>query len=70
MGNKSAADEANLTSLMNKLKATMDKKVLNRIEPDAEVLLEAEGYAFRPGPKIIINKEFIYIIIKYRTNRC
>lgn len=59
MGNKSAADEANLTSLMNKLKATMDKKVLNRIEPDAEVLLEAEGYAFRPGPKIIINKEFI-----------
>lgn len=37
----------------------MTKDVRNRIEPDVEALLEAEGYIFRPGLKIKANKEFI-----------
>lgn len=55
----SSVDVEFLESIMYKIKASMSKDVRNRIEPDAEVLLEAEGYVFRPGPRIKINKEYI-----------
>ena len=48
-----------LQNILFKIKSSMGKDVLNRIDADAEVLLEAEGYVFRPGPKIHIDKEFI-----------
>ena len=48
-----------LESVLNKVKVLMGKSNLNRIEPDAEVLMEAEGYALRPGPKMISNKQFL-----------
>lgn len=78
--NNSSVDVEFLESLMCKIKASMTKDVRNRIEPDAEALLEAEGYVFRPGPKIKANKEFILklrlailsclkIRIKYSSSR-
>lgn len=57
--NNSSADVEFLENLMCKIKSLMTKDVRNRIEPDAEALLEAEGYVFRPGPKIKANKEFV-----------
>ena len=48
-----------LESIMHKIKASMNKDAFTRMEPDAEMLLEAQGYVFRPGPKIKNNKEFI-----------
>ena len=48
-----------LESVLNKVKVLMGKSNLNRIELDAEVLMEAEGYALRPGPKMISNKQFL-----------
>lgn len=48
-----------LQNILFKIKSAMGKDVLNRIEPDAEVLLEAEGYVFHPGPKIQVEKEFV-----------
>ena len=52
-------DVAAIETVMHKIKSSMSNEALNRIEPDAEALLEAEGYALRPGPKIKINKEFM-----------
>lgn len=48
-----------LETMLYKIKSSMNSDILNRIEPDAEALLEAEGYALRPGPKIKINAEFM-----------
>lgn len=59
MKNKLPEDVESLENVMHKIKATMNSDMLNRIEPDAEALLEAEGYALRPGPKIKVNKEYI-----------
>lgn len=56
---KRQEEAENLENILNKIKASMSIESLNRIEPDAEALLEAEGYAFRPGPKITVNKEFM-----------
>lgn len=45
-------DEADtLAALSAKLKALMRPEVARRVEPDLEVLLEAEGLAMRPGPR-------------------
>lgn len=59
MKNKLPEDAEAIETVMNKIKATMSSEALNRIEPDAEVLLEAEGYALRPGPKIKVDSRFM-----------
>ena len=59
MKTKLPEDVEDLENVMHKIKATMNSDMLNRIEPDAEALLEAEGYALRPGPKIKVNKVYI-----------
>ncbi len=59
MKNSHSLDAGYLENILNKIKASMDKTLFNKIEPDAEVLLETEGYALRPGPKLEVNKEFI-----------
>lgn len=55
MSAKNMIDSQYIETAIHKIKALIGKDAINRIEPDAEALLEAEGYAFRPGPKIIIN---------------
>jgi predicted DNA-binding transcriptional regulator YafY len=42
-----------------KLRALMTRKTAVKIEPDLEVLTEAEGLAMRPGPKPKINQEIL-----------
>lgn len=59
MVTKSIIDSRYLDSILHKIKTFIGKDAANRIEPDAEALLEAEGYALRPGPKIKINTNFI-----------
>ena len=59
MKTKLPEDVDAIENVLNKIKASMSKENLNKIEPDAEVLLEAEGYALRPGPKIKTNKLFM-----------
>lgn len=59
MKTKMPEDVTAIETVMHKIKASMSSEALNRIEPDAEVLLEAEGYALRPGPKIKIDAKFM-----------
>ncbi|HUZ95448.1 MAG TPA: WYL domain-containing protein [Edaphobacter sp.] len=54
--NANAAADA-LGSLAAKLRATIRPEVTRRIEPDAELLLEAEGLAMRPGPRPKVDSE-------------
>ena len=42
-----------------KMRALVKRPVMNRIEPDLEVLTEAEGLAMRPGPRPKINAEIV-----------
>jgi predicted DNA-binding transcriptional regulator YafY len=44
-------EAAELAGLVAKLKALLKPDVARRVEPDLEVLLEAEGLATRPGPR-------------------
>lgn len=64
-------DYSYLDSMLYKVKSLMGSEAVTRIEPDAEALLEAEGYALRPGPRIKVKKEFIeklrLAVIAYRT---
>ncbi|MBR6412685.1 MAG: WYL domain-containing protein [Alphaproteobacteria bacterium] len=62
MKEQSPEDSENLDRLLNKIKAGMTKPALNKYEPDAEMIFESEKYAFRPGPKVRINKEFMKIL--------
>lgn len=48
--------------VVEKVKACIKHDVYRRIEPDAEVLLEAEGFICRPGPKLKINKDIVMTI--------
>ena len=59
LATKNIIDARYIDTVLHKIKAIIGKEAVNRIEPDAEALLEAEGYAFRPGPKIIINIEHL-----------
>lgn len=59
LASKKMIDSRYIDNVLHKIKALIGKDAINRIEPDAEALLEAEGYAFRPGPKIIINTEHL-----------
>lgn len=49
-------------NIINKIKASIKTDVFRRIEPDAEALLEAEGFICRPGPKLKIDNQIISII--------
>lgn len=51
-----------LQNTIYKIKASIKPDVYRKIEPDAEALLEAEGFICRPGPKLVINKEIIETI--------
>lgn len=46
-----------LSSLTQKLRALMKPDVQRRVEPDLEILLQAEGLAMRPGPRPAIRFE-------------
>ncbi len=59
MKTKLPEDVDTIETVLHKIKASMSSEALNRIEPDAEALLEAEGYALRPGPKIKIDQQFM-----------
>ena len=52
-------DAENLETVLHKIKSSMSPEALTRMEPDADALLEAEGYALRPGPKVMVNKELM-----------
>lgn len=52
-------DASHLDSVLYKVKSLIGNEAVTRLEPDAEALLEAEGYALRPGPRIKIKKEFM-----------
>ena len=62
--NKKQMHEQNQTlgKLIDKIKASVKPDVMRKIEPDAEALLEAEGYICRPGPKLQIDEEIIKTI--------
>ena len=49
-------------NIINKIKASIKPEVYRRIEPDAEALLEAEGFICRPGPKLKIDNQVIATI--------
>ena len=51
MANGQADRATRLLDVRGKLKALMPPDVARRTEPDIDALLEAEGYAMRPGPK-------------------
>ena len=51
-----------LERLTDKIKANVDSKVLKKIEPDVEVLMAAEGFVCRPGPKLKIDPAHISAI--------
>jgi len=49
-------------NIINKIKASIKSDVYRKIEPDAEALLEAEGFICRPGPKLRIDNQIISFI--------
>lgn len=49
-------------NIINKIKANIKSDVFRKIEPDAEALLEAEGFICRPGPKLIIDNQIMAAI--------
>ncbi|MBQ7412962.1 MAG: WYL domain-containing protein [Alphaproteobacteria bacterium] len=59
MKEKSPEDSENLDRLLNKIKAGMARPLLNKYEPDAEMIFESEKYAFRPGPKVRVDKKLM-----------
>ena len=54
---KSIVDGRHIDNVICKIKSQIGHEAVTKIEPDTEALIEAEGYAMRPGPKI--NKVFI-----------
>ena len=58
--NKQMADKRNvLDKVITKIRAGIRPDVFRKIEPDAEALLEAEGFICRPGPKLVIDENII-----------
>ena len=56
--NANAAADA-LGRLTTKIRAIIRPEVTRRIEPDVELLLEAEGLAMRPGPRPKVDTEIV-----------
>jgi predicted DNA-binding transcriptional regulator YafY len=57
-----ATEVAALTSLRNRLLATMPAPFARRAEVDAEALLEARGHACRPGPRAQYSAHVLNVI--------
>lgn len=57
-----APDAAALRSLRDRLLATMPRPHARRAEADAEALLECQGYACRPGPRVRVPSELLETI--------
>lgn len=53
------AEAAGVTSVVAKLGALARPEIARRVEPDLEALLEAEGIAMRPGPKLKVSTEVV-----------
>jgi len=52
-------DAKNIRALRDRLLAAMPASHARRTEADAEALLEAQGFASRPGPRSVTNKELL-----------
>jgi predicted DNA-binding transcriptional regulator YafY len=52
-------EAATLRTAQNKLRASMKPDVVSRMDPDLEVLLEAQGVAMRAGPHPRVDREVI-----------
>lgn len=52
-------DAKNIHALRDRLLAAMPASHARRTEADAEALLEAQGFASRPGPRSVTNKELL-----------
>jgi predicted DNA-binding transcriptional regulator YafY len=52
-------NSAVLQKILEKIRANIVDKTYRHIDTDAEILLEAEGFAHRVGPKIIVAKEIV-----------
>lgn len=48
-----------LQKILEKIRANIVDKTYQHIDTDAEVLLEAEGFAHRVGPKIVVSKDIM-----------
>lgn len=48
-----------LQKILEKIRANIVDKTYQHIDTDAEVLLEAEGFAHRVGPKIVVAKDIV-----------
>tara|TARA_R110002051_G_scaffold51784_1_gene98946 strand:+ start:349 stop:1347 length:999 start_codon:yes stop_codon:yes gene_type:complete len=55
-------DAARLTTLRDRLLAAMPSSQARRTEADAEALLEAQGFASRPGPRVVSNLKLLGIL--------
>jgi len=53
------AEAAEIDLVVAKLGALARPEVARRVEPDLEALLEAEGIAMRPGPKLKVSAEVV-----------
>src|SRR4051812_29590330 len=58
-----AAEAAEIISVVAKLRALIRPDVARRVEPDLEALLEAEGIAMCPGPRLKVCTE---VVVKLR----
>ena len=56
-----------LEKVINKVRASIKPDVIRKIEPDAEALLEAEGFICRPGPKLQLDEKIPLWIFVWRT---
>ena len=57
------SEQANkLKKVIEKIKASIKPETYRKIEPDAELLLETQGFAHRPGPRIQVNPKIIETI--------
>ena len=61
--NKQMTDKRDiLAKVIEKVRASIKSDVMRKIDPDAEALLEAEGFICRPGPKLNIDEAIIAAI--------
>jgi predicted DNA-binding transcriptional regulator YafY len=53
---------ASVEGVVSKIKAALKADAIRKIEPDLEALLEAEGFALRPGPRPVIRAEVLTVL--------
>jgi predicted DNA-binding transcriptional regulator YafY len=52
-------DAASLRATLEKLRALLRRDVASRLEPDVEALIEAQGFATRPGPRPRVERALV-----------